>query len=43
MPQQKPELDETAGADAQGNSGYSAGLAAVEMAKLLAALDAGGE
>jgi 6,7-dimethyl-8-ribityllumazine synthase len=42
MAQQKPELGETPGDGVEGNSGYSAGLAAVEMANLLKALDASG-
>jgi 6,7-dimethyl-8-ribityllumazine synthase len=42
MAQQKPELGETPGDGVEGNSGYSAGLAAVEMANLLSALDASG-
>lgn len=42
LAQHKPDLDATSGDDGQGNAGYSAGLAAVEMANLLAALDAGG-
>ncbi len=40
--QQKPELGETSGDGVEGNAGYSAGLAAVEMANLLSALDANG-
>ena len=41
--QQKPELGETPDHGVEGNAGYSAGLAAVEMANLLSALDASGE
>ena len=41
--QQKPELGEPPGDGVEGNAGYSAGLAAVEMANLLSVLDASGE
>ena len=41
--QQKPELGETSSDGVEGNAGYSAGLAAVEMANLLSVLDASGE
>lgn len=43
LSQQKPGLDEESDDDGQGNVGYSVGLAAVEMANLLLALEAGGE
>ena len=42
LAQQKPDLDDTPGDDGQGNAGYSAGLAAVEMANLLSVLEADG-
>jgi 6,7-dimethyl-8-ribityllumazine synthase len=42
LAQNKPGLDETSHNGGQGNSGYSAGLAAVEMANLLADLETDG-